>query len=67
MRVRSLVSEAGARFEVQPGDIVEYPDEIALARIAEGVAEPEIPLVEAPVIPNPPRSRRGNAEAQANG
>ncbi len=66
MRVRSLVSEAGERFEIQVGDIVEYPDEIALARIAEGLAEPEIPLVEASRIPNMPR-RRGQTEASADG
>jgi len=63
MRITSLVSWAGPLFEVQPGDTVDVPEDVARDRIAAGLAEPEIPLVE-PVAPlNPPRRTRGATEA----
>lgn len=62
MRVRSLVSWAGPLFEVHPGDIVDLPDAVAEARIRQGLAEPEVELVEVPVS-NPPRRTRGTTEA----
>lgn len=58
MLIRNLASWAGLRFEVQPEEIVELDDEVALARIAAGLAE-EAPHYGPPPPPSSAR-KRGN-------
>lgn len=40
MRVRNLISWAGHDFSYVPGEEIDLPDDVAAARIAEGLAEP---------------------------
>jgi len=39
MKVKNLVSWAGASFSYAPGAIIDLPDEVATARIAAGLVE----------------------------
>lgn len=49
MLVKNLVNWAGDRFVYEPGDLIEMPNDVALARIEAGLAVPHDGKPEKPV------------------
>jgi hypothetical protein len=58
MLIRYLISEAALEWSVVPGDVVDRPEHVALAKIAAGHAEAVDVVTPPPVAPKRTRGAR---------